>query len=131
MSKARGKNTKPKILRNGQVVDKNAPEIRQDQRARLKELCDDPPTTIVKSGPQTHIRLNSREAEVIGTTGKMIECGECRKLSPTRVMYRYKSSSRGSVTLCQRCDETAEVRSFYKLDALDPVRKKIKVGEGD
>jgi hypothetical protein len=113
-----------KAFRNSEPIDKTSPQIRSDQRERLMALGSAEVRRVKNRAP---IKLNSKKPKEIYTAGKHIFCDGCRRHSPTRRMYRYESSSRGSVTLCEICDEKAEVRSFYKLDALDRNRKRIKI----
>jgi hypothetical protein len=118
-----------KILRNSEAVDRNSSAIRSDQSAALKALCNNPPTTVVKRDTESRVKLNTNKAEKLYTAGKTIICAGCERLSPTKVMYKYKNTSRGEVILCQKCYEDAEVRSFQGLDALDRKRKRIKIGD--
>ena len=117
--------TRPKVIRNGEPVDKNSTQIISDQREKLMASESVERHQVDEGDP---IKLNSTKTEEIYTAGQSIECSNCSGISPSPRMYRYKSTSRGPATLCEGCDEDAEVRSFYKLDALDKYRKKPKVG---
>jgi hypothetical protein len=113
-----------KVLRNGEPVDPHSTQIRSDQAEKLKK---ERPPAIRRTLPDAPIKLNSKIPEIIYSAGQNLKCDQCEKISPTKRMFRYRSTSRGSVTLCEICDEKAEVRSFFKLDALDRYRKQIKV----
>lgn len=113
-----------KVIRNGEPFDPNSTQIRTDQVDRLKK---ERPPVIRSTSPDAPVKLNSKTGEVIYSAGKKIVCEQCKKINPTKRMFRYKNSSRGQILLCEKCDELAEVRSFYKLDALDFPRKEYKV----
>lgn len=115
---------KIKVIRNGEPVNPQSTNIRTDQVERLKM---DRPPQVRTVGPSEPVKLSTRSAKQIYTTGKMIECVSCKKVSPTIRMFIYDQSSHGMISLCEQCDERAEVRSFYKLDALDKFRKKSRV----
>lgn len=115
---------KIKVIRKGELVDPRSTEIRSDQAKRLKQV---PRPEIKRVQPNDQIKLVSRKIDPVYTAGKLIECASCKQISPTKSMYRYKASSRGTIILCEKCHDAAEVRSFYKLDALDSVRRKIKI----
>lgn len=74
------------------------------------------------------LKLISKGSTQIYSAGKIIVCHACRKVSPNKRMYSYRRSSKGAVTLCESCDESAELRSFYDLDGLDFPRKKFRIG---
>jgi hypothetical protein len=113
-----------KILRNNELVDPHSTKIRSDQAEKLKSLAD---ATVRRAKPTSRIKLVSKKPDEIYTAGKIINCDACKKINPTKRMYRYRNSSRGQIILCERCDENAEVRSFRGLDALDFHRKEIKI----
>jgi len=114
-----------KVFRNGEPVDPQSTEIRTDQSERLKK---ERPPVIRRTLPDAPVKLNSKTPGSIYSVGKTLKCDQCEKINPTKRMFRYKNSSRGQILLCETCDERAEVRSFYKLDALDFPRKEYKVG---
>jgi hypothetical protein len=113
-----------KVLRNGEPVDPHSTQIRSDQSEKLKK---ERPPAIRHTSPDAPIKVNNKTPEIIYSAGKNLKCDQCEKTNPTKRMFRYRNSSRGQILLCERCDEQAEVRSFYKLDALDFPRKEYKV----
>lgn len=115
---------KIKVIRNGETVDPHSTQIRIDQSKRLKTPR---PPTIRNVGSDHPVKLNSKAPRQIYTAGIFVECTACKVSSPTKRMYEYPQSSRGRIVLCESCDEIAELRSFYKLDALDRPRKQYKV----
>lgn len=116
---------KIKVIRKGELVDPRSTKIRSDQAERLKK---EPQLKMLPSRPNGQIKLISTKLDELYTTREMIECSNCRMLSRTRRMFRYKQSSRGSIFLCEICHDLAEIRSFYNLDAMGSRKRKIKVG---
>jgi hypothetical protein len=115
-----------KVIRNGERVDRNSPQIRTEQASRLKK---EKATILREVTTSEDVKLLSKKPEEIYSAGKQIRCRECDGLTPTPRMFRYPGSSHGAIILCEICDEKVEVRSFYKLDALDlpGIRKQYKV----
>lgn len=116
-----------KIKRNGKLIDLGDPHstrIRAEQVEKLKRLAT---VTIRRVKNDRSIRLQSKTSTPIYSTGKLIKCDGCQKISPTKRMHQYSRSSRGAIILCERCDESAERRTFFKLDALDHPRKQYKM----
>lgn len=113
-----------KIIRKGEPVDPHSTHIRSDQSAKLKGAAL---AKIRKVKNDDAVLLKSKTSTPIYSTGRIIKCNGCQKMSPTKRMYKYSRSSRGMIVLCERCDEDAELRTFYKLDALDWPRKLYKV----
>jgi hypothetical protein len=109
---------KIKVRRNGDVVDPQSTQIREDQAEKLKQ---DRPPSVREGSSDGRINLVTKNPIPLYTTGKEILCNGCERSSPTKVMYRYDKSSHGKIVLCEECIADAEKLSFYGLDALDPV----------
>ncbi len=115
-----------KVLRNSELVDPLSPRIRSDQSEKLKNLEAISIRSVKRKDP---VKLSTKKPTEIYTAGKVIVCAACKRTNPSKRMYRYRHSSRGQIILCEACDESAEVRSFCRLDALDFHRKEIKIVE--
>jgi hypothetical protein len=114
---------KIKIIRKGEPVDPHSTHIRSDQSAKLKDAAL---AKIRKVKNDAAVLLKSKTSTPIYSTGKLLKCDGCQEVNPTKRMYKYNRSSQGRIILCERCDEDAELRTFYKLDALDWPRKQYK-----
>ena len=69
--------------------------------------------------------LNSKRGKRIGNpVGVCFECGDMRI-----PLWAYSSTNKGPVQICTKCKRNAFNRSFHKIDALDMVEFKKKIGE--
>jgi hypothetical protein len=120
---------KPRIVRRGELLDPTSTQIRMEQSEKLKKPRQ--PTLRIATEDEP-VKLISKDPTFLYTSGKTrLQCDHCDRTNPTKRMFVYEQSSHGKVTLCETCDEEAEVRSFYKLDAMDSrrSRKQYKVDE--
>lgn len=124
MARAKVPSQRPKVVRNGQIVDRNSTEIRPDQREKLTQ---DRPPAVREVLESDQVKLITKAPEIVYGTKKNLWCNHCKKNSPTRRMFSYANTSQGPVVLCEFCNADAEVRSFLRLDVLDKHRKKFRI----